>query len=155
MTVQNTFYIDGKQQTLVQESESVAQLLQRANVSCEQASLVTSDGVEHSSPQEMIAIASGSQFTTRAHEDSSGHVVSRPNQFKVNGEVCYTSDSALTVRMILQSAGANAGIDQTDLGHYFLQRLNDETKFENLDDQVTISDGDEFLAIHTGDTPVA
>ena len=76
-------------------------------------------------------------------------------KYNVNGEPQETQEPVLTVEAILQKAGAAAGIDVKELGSYFLERADGEQKFEDLADRVTLSEGDEFFAIHKGKTPVA
>lgn len=75
--------------------------------------------------------------------------------YRVNGERQRTEDKTLTVEEILRRAGASAGIDISNIGSYYLERLRDSHKFKDLADAVTIEDGDQFLAVYSGRTPVA
>ena len=75
--------------------------------------------------------------------------------YEVNGEGQRSRRSTLTVEEILRRAGASAGIDTDDLGNYYLERLRDDRRFDHLDDQVDIADGDQFLAVYASRTPVA
>ena len=75
--------------------------------------------------------------------------------YQVNGERQRTEDNTLTVQEILRRAGASAGIDTSSIGSYYLERLRDSHKFTDLADAVTIEDGDQFLAVYSGRTPVA
>ncbi len=76
-------------------------------------------------------------------------------EYHVNGEQQRTQRSSLRVEEILRLAGSAAGINTTDLGSYYLERLGDDRKFEKLEDTVTIGDGDQYLAVYSGRTPVA
>ena len=79
----------------------------------------------------------------------------RSVDFEVNGEEQSSRQQTLTVEEILRRAGASAGIDITDLGSYYLERIRDDQKFEQLSDTVDIRQGDRFLAVYSGRTPVA
>ncbi len=76
-------------------------------------------------------------------------------EYQVNGEPQSCRQRELTVEQILQRAGTSAGIDTSDLGSYYLERLRDDRKFEQLTDTVDIRNGDQFLAVYSGRTPVA
>ena len=75
--------------------------------------------------------------------------------YRVNGERQRTEEKTLTVEEILRRAGAPAGIDTSSIGSYYLESLRDSHKFKDLADAVTIEDGDQFLAVYSGRTPVA
>ena len=76
-------------------------------------------------------------------------------RYQVNGEHQRTEEPQLTVENILRKAGAGAGIDIADIGNYYLERVSDGADCRNLSDVVTIEDGDQFLAVYAGKTPVA
>ena len=76
-------------------------------------------------------------------------------RYEVNGERQRTEEQPLTVERILRKAGAAAGLDVADIGNYYLERVSDGTEYRNLSDSVTIEDGDRFLAVYAGKTPVA
>ena len=76
-------------------------------------------------------------------------------RYTVNGEESAADVDALPVAEILRRAGPGAGIDVDDLGSYYLENIADGRKYENIEAPVTIADGDRFLAIHAGSTPVA
>ena len=147
MTSDSQFFIDGKPYKLEQNPEKVSRLLQLAGTSAEKAILVSEDGVEHRDPDELIEVRPGEHFTTRALE--------KTIRYAVNGEENVTDVNPLSVKVILSRAGAGAAIDVNDIGSYYLENIADGRKYENLDDLVTILDGDKFLAIHAGSTPVA
>ena len=75
--------------------------------------------------------------------------------YAVNGERQRTEQPRMTVEEILRKAGAGAGIDVTDIGDYYLERVSDDTQYRDLTDRVTIGNGDAFLAVYAGRTPVA
>ncbi len=76
-------------------------------------------------------------------------------RYEVNGERQRTEEPRLTVERILRQAGSAAGIDVADIGNYYLERVSDGAEYRNLSDVVTIEDGDRFLAVYAGRTPVA
>ena len=76
-------------------------------------------------------------------------------KYQVNGEQQSSRQSVLTMEEILQRAGASAGIDTANLGSYYLERLRDGQRYEQLEEKVNLRDGDRFLAVYSGRTPVA
>ena len=154
MTSDSQFFIDGKPYKLEHSPEKVSRLLQLAGTSAEKAILVSEDGVEHRDPDELMEVRPGEHLTTRevnGSEKPAGKTV----RYTVNGEENVTDVNPLSVEAILRRAGAGAAIDVDDVGSYYLENTADGRKYENPDDPVTISDGDKFLAIHVGSTPVA
>ena len=154
MTSDNQFFIDGKPYKLERSPEKVSRLLQFAGTSAEKAVLVSEDGVEHRDPNELIDVSPGEHFKTR-RLDSSEKPAEKAIRYTVNGEENATDVNPLSLEAILRSAGAGAAIDVDDISSYYLENITDGRKYENFDDLVTISDGDKFLAIHAGSTPVA
>lgn len=73
----------------------------------------------------------------------------------INGERQQTGRNPLTVEEILRHAGTAAGIDLSDLTSYYLESVTDDREFWKLGDKVQLRDGDQFLAIYSGRTPVA
>ena len=90
-----------------------------------------------------------------------GHVPDRkPGEdgfihYEVNGEPQRTEEASLKLEWLLRRAGAGAGIDVADIGDYYLERVSDGAEYRNLSGIVTIEDGDRFLAVYAGRTPVA
>ena len=154
MTSDDQFYIDGKPYKLDRSPEKVSTLLHLAGTSIDDTVLVSKNGIEHSDPDQLIDIVADDHFWTRKRDDSQ-KPVDKPIHYTVNGEGNTALENPLSLRAILHNAGAGAAIDTTDLGSYYLENTADGRKYENLDDPVTISDGDKFLAIHVGSTPVA
>lgn len=154
MTAHGQFFIDDKPYKLEHSPEKVSTLLHLAGTSVSEAILVSEDGTQHGNPDEFIAIAPGDQFWTKKR-DHSQKPVNKPIRYTVNGEESTTFENPLSLETILRNAGAGAAIDVTDLQSYYLENTADGRKYQNLDDLVTISDGDNFVAIHVGSTPVA
>ena len=154
MTSDSQFFIDDKPYELERSPEKVELLLQLAGTFSKDAVLVSEEGVEHGNPDELIDIRPDERFKTRKR-DSSEKPVEKPIRYTVNGEVNTTVVNPLSLEAILRNAGLGAAIDLDDLGSYYLENIADGHKYENLNDLVTISDGDKFLAIHVGSTPVA
>lgn len=76
--------------------------------------------------------------------------------YKVNGEDLTTNKNPLTVREILEKAGSAAGVYKDEIDYYFLEEMRgNEKRYKNSSDLVTVKEGDHFLAIHVGKTPVA
>ena len=75
--------------------------------------------------------------------------------YTVNGEPQVTDTSPLTVEQVLRRAGPGAAIDVDQLESYYLDNVRTGAKYENLGDEVAIVDGDQFVALHAGPTPVA
>lgn len=154
MTAEVQFFVDGKPHELEHSPAKVSTLLHLAGTSATDAILVSEDGIEHGDPNELIDIAPGDQFWTKKRDDPR-KPIEKPIRYTVNGEENTTVETPLSLESILRNAGAGAAIDVSDLQSYYLEHTADGRKYENLDDMVTISDGDNFVAIHVGSTPVA
>ena len=76
-------------------------------------------------------------------------------RYEVNGEALETGIRRLSLEEILHRAGAPAGVDVSQIDSYFLENAADGRRYENLADLIVLEDGDRFLAIHVGKTPVA
>lgn len=154
MTADGQFFVDGKPCKLEHGPAKVSTLLQLAGTSASEAILVSADGIEHGDPDELIDIAPEDQFQTKKR-DEPPKPVETPICYTVNGEESTITENPLSLESILRNAGTGAAIDVSDLQSYYLENTADGRKYENLDDLVTISDGDNFVAIHVGSTPVA
>ena len=75
--------------------------------------------------------------------------------YLVNGEKQRTEQGMLTVEEILRHAGAAAGINVNDLDNYYLESVTNNRQYRKLAEKVKLEDGDQFLAIYSGRTPVA
>lgn len=143
------FFLDGKPLTTEKRQLTVRQLLEMAGQDAGAGYMVVKDTIEYADPNQSVEIGSGDKIETELKPDRSSTL-----RYKVNGEDQTTERRELTVEEMLRRAGAPAGIDVNDLGSYFIEKLNGG-KFEKLSDRIAIANGDEFLAIHTGATPVA
>ncbi|MDE2644912.1 MAG: hypothetical protein OXI05_03610 [Bacteroidota bacterium] len=149
-----SFFIDEKLFQVEGSPQKLSTLLESVRKSPEDSILISEDGVEYSDPNELIDVVEGSRFKTRKRDDSI-----KPGEkqlhYTVNGEQNTTVENPVSLRHILKNAGAGAGINVNDLDSYYLENTVDERKYKDLDSLVTIVDGDNFLAIHAGSTPVA
>lgn len=76
--------------------------------------------------------------------------------YMVNGEVQTSRSSIKTLREILWDAGRDAAVDRNQIDCYYLERMNPpHDRIDNLDAEVLIRDGEAFLIVHVGKTPVA
>jgi hypothetical protein len=76
-------------------------------------------------------------------------------RYTVNGEPQVTGESPLTVNEILRRAGPDAAIDLDQLDEYYLVNVHTGDRYENPGDEVPVTDGDQFVALYAGPTPVA
>ncbi len=154
MMAKDQFFIDGKRFKLEYSPQKVSALLHLVRKSSSDFLLVSEDGIEYGDPDELVEVAPGNEFSTKKRDDSQ-KPGERQIRYTVNGEENTTLENPLSLESILRNAGAGAAIDTADLGSYYLENTADGRKYENLDDLVTISEGDNFVAIHVGSTPVA
>lgn len=147
------FFVDGHAVTVAGGSLSVRELLKMADKPVDGGYVASRDGIEYDDPDQSIDVRSGDKIEIRRKPDRTS-VVSHEVHYKVNGEDQVTAENPLTAKEILRRAGAPSAIDVDDLDSYLLEHVNG-TKYDRLADPVTIRDGDEFLAIHRGPTPVA
>ena len=154
MSLSISFFIDDKLYEIEESPQTLSTLLRLAGVSAEDNVLISEHGIEHINPDKPIDISSGDRFKVMKR-DHSGKPIEKPLRYSVNGEQNTTIDNPLSLRYILKNAGAGAAIDVNDLDCYYIENTIDGRKYDNLDTLVTIVDGDNFLAIHVGSTPVA
>ena len=147
------FFVDGRAVTVAGGSLSVRELLELADKPIDGDYVVSRDGIEYDDPDQSIDVRSGDKIEIRRKPDRTS-VVSHEVHYKVNGEDQVATENPLTAEEIMRRAGYPAAIDVDDLDSYLLERI-DGTKYERPADAVTIHNGDEFLAIHRGSTPVA
>ena len=76
-------------------------------------------------------------------------------RYTVNGELQVTKESPLTVEEILRRAGPDAAIDLDQLEDYYLDNVRTGARYENLGDEVLVTDDDQFVALYAGPTPIA
>ena len=149
------FFINDKPYSTRKVSQSVADILAIAGLSSDQFFLISQDGTKHLDPKQNIDIHSGDHFTTEKRDRDSKPPFAKEIHYKVNGEQQTTTDATLSVEQILRAAGKAASIDLNQLNSYILENIKTGKKYQNLADIVDISNDDEFLAVHSGATPVA
>ena len=102
-------------------------------------------------PSEAVRLREGDAFDAKGQPRRV-----RPSiRYTVNGERQVTKESPLTVEEILRRAGPDAAIDVGQLDDYYLDDVRTGARYENLGDEVPVTDGDQFVALHAGPTPVA
>ena len=155
MSKEIEFFVDDKRFSTLKSELTLADILSLVGVPSDQFFLVSQDGTEHKEQGEIIKIHFGDRFKTRKYEREGSPSVPNTIHYKVNGEEQTTQKDSLTVREILQNAGEAASIDLSQINSYFLENVETGQKYENADDRVALKEGDQFLAIHVGATPVA
>ena len=150
MSSSQVIYVNGTEHSCADAQVTVATILEEAGTTIKESVLVSADGVTHEDPQELIELEPGARFCTTKRED-----ITKLISYFVNGEPCTTTENPISVETILRNAGKGAAIDLRDLGSYILENIADGRKYQNLDDLVEICEGDNFIAIHVGSTPVA
>ena len=112
----------------------------------------TTTGETWRDPSALIELREGDAFEVKGR-------VRRPVEpsirYTVNGERQVTRESPLTVEEILRRAGPDAAIDLDQLDDYYLDDVRTGARYENLSDDVPVTDGDQFVALYAGPTPVA
>ena len=153
MSNQIRIFIDGKQVLATKSNLTVAEILDAAKIPIDEYYLVSEKGDEYKDPNKKVKFYSGERFksTKRRHVPP----VTKTIHYSVNGEAQMTERSPLTVETILKIAGAAASIDVAQIDSYYLESVEGDQTYNNLSDQVTIQEGDRFLAVYRGKTPVA
>lgn len=149
------FFIDDKPYVTGKAIQSVKDILSIAGLSADEFLLISPDGIKYSDAAQNIEIQSGDRFTTEKRERDYKPDIPAEVRYRVNGEQLVTTDITLSVEQILRKAGKSASIDLQQLNSYILENIKTGEKYESLTDIVKILDGDEFLAVHSGATPVA
>lgn len=151
------YYIDtGKRKIDLETAKpelTVAEMLTAAKLSPEEVVLVgpAPSKTVHDDPKQVVKISDQAVFTTQPRKGRGEKDIT----IKVNGEEIKTSKSEMTMEEILKAAGKDASVNVQDLTSYFLEHLESGVKYDNLQDLVPLIDGDQFLAVHRGKTPVA
>ena len=147
-----TFTVDGRMLQADISELTVSEILSLAGASKEKSFLLLKD-VEYRNPNERIRIHDSDEFLTKPRD------LRTPPQaritYTINGETQTTLVATLTVKEILERAGQAASIDAKKIDSYYVEDLENGRKYSKLDDNITINDGDQFLAIYSGPTPVA
>ena len=143
------FFIDGKPFVTEKQQLTVRELLEMADRGAGTGYVVVKGTTEYADPDKLLEIGFGDKIEIELKPNRTSTL-----HYKVNGEEQTTDRRVMTADDMLRLAGSAAGIDANDLGSYFIEKLSGE-KYENLSDHIEVADGDEFLAIHRGATPVA
>ena len=130
---------------------SVRELLTMAGASTAEFCIEVVGGAVFCAPDHLVTIQDGDKLELKRRSPAAPVDV----HYKVNGEEQITRINRVSLETILREAGAAATIDINDLRSYYLENIADGSKHQNLDDLITIKDGEEFLAVHVGATPVA
>ena len=146
------FFLDGRPVTVAGGRLSVRELLKMVDKPVDGNYVVSRDGIEYDDPDQSIDVRPGDKIETRRKPDRTSAAPHRVH-YKVNGEDQVTTENPLSAEEIMRRAGAPAAIDVDDLESYLIEHV-DGTKYDRLT-AVTIREGDEFLAIYRGATPVA
>lgn len=146
------FSVDGQHFDSDTSELTVSAVLERAGKTPGQ-SLLESEDAEYRNPDDEIKIRDGDRFKTRTLDGA--HAGETSIRYEVNGETRTTADQTLTVEEILRAAGPAASIDVANVNEYYLESISDGRKYERPDERVAINDGDRFLALYRGRTPVA
>ncbi len=148
------FTLNGKTFESTKEQVSVEWLLQRVGLKSEDAAIFrTGTDEAWTKPSDVVKLREGDDFTAKDRQTPSEPMVGI--RYAVNGEAQVASISPLALEEILRRAGADAAIDLNELQSYYLDNVRSGDRYENLDDEVPIVDGDQFVALHAGPTPVA
>lgn len=149
------FLVDDKPYATRKAMLSVADIFSIVGLSASEYYLLSPDGARYADSQHQVEIHSGDHFKTEKRDRNIDPVLPLVIYYKVNGEKLSTTDATLSVEEILRSAGKGASIDLQQLNSYILENISTGKKYENLADIVTIMNDDQFLAVHSGATPVA
>ena len=153
MSAEIKYFVDNQEFASENPVLTVADILGRAKKPADRFYLVAEkDKTEYTSPEQQVRVEDGERFITRPRK---GRPADAVIHYKVNGEPQETREPVLSVEAILRNAGAAAGVAVGDINYYTLEYADKDRKFTDLADKVTIEEGDEFIAIHVGKTPVA
>ena len=149
------FTINGQRFESPESPVSVAWLLKQIGLRPEDAELVReATGEIWSDPSAVVELHDGDKFEAKPRRGPSP--LPEPEiHYAVNGEPQVTETTPVTLEEILRRAGADAAIDVNQLESYYLDNVRTGDRYENLGDEVPIVDGDQFVALHAGRTPVA
>ena len=146
------YFVDEREFVTDTPELTVVGVLERAGYAPDQFYLIRK-GTEYRDPEEVLEIRDGDHFETKVRDRDPPFP--QTIHYKVNGEEQATEHDTLTVEQILRKAGRQASIDVAQISDYYLESINDGRKYERLTDRVAIKEGEQFLALHRGKTPVA
>ena len=150
------FFIDGIEFHTDKPTLSVAEILNRVNKPVSGFYLHSkTTNTDYRDPNAAVELQKGEEFISAKKDDTDTKPVEMMINYEVNGEHQTTSDHTLSLETILANAGIEAGIDTSKLSNYYLEDINSAEKYDDLNDLVGIKNGDKFLAVFKGSTPVA
>ncbi len=144
------FELDGKLQ-LEESPLSVGKLLRLAGVSIEMSCIKAADGTHYCDPDQLVKVRDGDKLESTKRPPADHSEI----HYWVNGEEQVLKAQSSSLETILRNAGSAASIDISQLRSYFLEKIDTGSRYENLDDEIKLQNGDRFIAIHVGATPVA
>lgn len=147
-----TYFVAGKRQQTDHNTLAQHQLLDNAGYPSSDYYLISTNGHEYRQPEEQVPIADGEKFEVKPlrHRPVDSQI-----QYEVNGERQTAQQSPITLKVILDNAGRDAGIDPAEIHSYRLENVTTGDRYSSLDELVPVSNDDSFVAIYTGATPVA
>lgn len=147
-----TYFVNNQPQQSDQSALPQREILAKAGYGAEEYYLIDGSGTEYRAPDAQVPVKDGEKFEVKPLRKTPPHEVIH---YEVNGLRQTTETSPLPLQNILERAGRDAGIGSDDLGRYRLENSATGDKYTNLADPVPIHDGDKFVAIYVGATPVA
>lgn len=147
-----SYFVDGRLQQSDRDALSQREILEKAGYAEAEYYLIGEDGAEYRSPDDKVSLKDREKFEVKPLR---GTAPSDVIHYKVNGEHQTAEASPVLLRDILEEAGRKAGIEPNDLERYRLENSDTGAKYAELDERVPIRDGDQFVAIYVGKTPVA
>lgn len=147
-----SYFVDGRLQQSDRDALPQREILEKAGYAEAEYYLIDGGGTEYRSPDDKVLLKDGEKFEVKPLR---GAAPSGVIHYKVNGELQTAEDSPVPLRDILEKAGRKAGIEPNDLERYRLENSGTDAKYKGLDELVPIRDGDQFVAIYVGKTPVA
>ena len=147
-----TYFVDGKLQQSDQDTRFQKEILEWAGFAPKQYYLIGENGSEYRHPDDQVPLTDGEKFEVKPLR---GTIPSGKIHYEVNGEHQTTETSPVLLRDVLEKAGRKAGIEPDDLERYRLENSDTGARYTELDEPVPIQDGDKFVAIYIGKTPVA
>ena len=147
-----TYFVNGKLQQSDQDTLSQKEILERAGFAPEQYYLLSENGSEYRGPDDRVPLKDGEKFEVKPLR---GTTPSGVIHYEVNGSPQTTETSPVPLREILEKAGHDAGVGPDNLERYRLENSDTGARYAELDEPVPIRDGDKFVAIYVGASPVA
>lgn len=146
------YFVGGRAQQSDRDTLSQRQILEKADYPEAEYYLIGEDGSEYKNPEDQVFIKDGEKFEAKPLRGMAPNAVIH---YEVNGERQTAEISPVPLREILEKAGQEAGIGPDNLERYRLENRNTGARYTELDEPVPIHDGEAFVAIYVGATPVA